>query len=109
MTDRGARSLLAAVAAFPAGYLLSSGLQLPVLAYEPVARRFFVASQVSGVQMRYYGDLLTACAVSALAGFVAFAWPERDRPFNAGVAAATALALAGLTVAYFLSRLLAAP
>ena len=109
MSDGGVRALLAAVAAFPAGYLLSSGLQLPVMAYEPVARRIFFASQVSGVQMRYYGDLLWACAASALAGAVALLWPERGRPFNAGAAAATALALSGLTVAYFLSRLLAAP
>ena len=109
MSDRMARALLAAAAAFPAGYLASSALQLPVIAYEPIARRFFVAAQVSGVQMRYYGDLLWACAAAAGAGAAALAWPPAERPFNAGPAAATALAMAALTVAYFLSRLLAAP
>ena len=97
-----------AAAAFPAGYLLSSGLRLPILAYEPVERRFFVATQVVGVQMRYYGDLGWGLAAALVAAAVAFSLPSRGRPLNAGALAAVALALAGLDVAWFLSRLLAA-
>jgi hypothetical protein len=108
VSARALRALFAAAAGFPAGYLLSSGLQLPVLAYDPVARRVFIAAQVHGPQMRYYGDLLWACAAAALCALVALAWPAR-RPFSPGVACASALALAALHVAYFVSRVLAAP
>lgn len=109
MSARTARAALVAAAAFPAGYLLASGLQLPVVAYEPALRRVFIATQVSGVQMRYYGDLLWGLGAALVAAGAALSLPSRGRPFNAGALAATALALAGLDVAYFLSRLLAAP
>ena len=105
---RSVRTALVAAAAFPAGYLLASGLRLPILAYEPIERRFFIAAQVTGVQMRYYGDLGWGLAAALVAAAVAFSLPSSGRPLNAGALAAVALALAGLDVAWFLSRLLAA-
>jgi hypothetical protein len=108
MSPRKARAILAAAAAFPAGYILSGALRLPVFAYDPTARTIFWAESVSGQQMRYYGDLLWACAAAGIAGALALAAPSRERAFNAGTAAATAVALASLAVAYFFSRLLAA-
>jgi hypothetical protein len=110
VSPRPLRALFAAAAGFPAGYLLAGGLQLPVLAYDPVARRAFFATSVSGVQMRYYGDLLWAAAAAALCACASLIFSRalsRARPFTAGVAAATALALAALDVAYYLSRLFA--
>ena len=101
------RALFAAPAGFAAGYLVSGGLRLPVVAYDPVARRAFVATAVTGVQLRYDGDLLWARCGAALAAGAALAVP-RDRPFTVGTSAATALALVALDVLYFLSRLLAA-
>jgi hypothetical protein len=108
VSARALRALFAAAAGFLAGYLLSGGLQLPVIAYDPVARRLFATTQLHGAQMRYYGDLLWACAAAALCALASLAWPAR-RPFSPGVACASVLALAALDVAYFVSRVLAAP
>ena len=102
------RAALAAAGAFCAGYLLSGGLALPVVAYDPLARRVFLGTQLAGAQMRYYGDLLWASAAALLAFGLTLAVARR-RPFSARLAAASVLALAGLDVAYYLSRLLAAP
>ena len=106
MSARTVRAALVAAAAFPAGYLLSSGLRLPVVAYEPALRRFFVTTAVTGVQMRYYGDVGWGCAAALIGAAGGFFWPSNDRPLNAGALAAVALALAGLDVAWFVSRLL---
>lgn len=99
------RAALAGVSAFAVAYLLSGALQLPALVYDPLAHHFSIARAVSGVSMRYYGDLLTASA----AGLVAAGFASRVRaPPADGIAAATALSLVALDVLFYLSRLLAA-
>jgi hypothetical protein len=99
------RAALAGISAFAVAYLLSGTLQLPALAYDPLARTFFVARAVSGVSMRYYGDLLTA----SVAGLAAAALAGRGAVRNSsGVAAASTLSLVVLDVLFYLSRLLAA-
>jgi hypothetical protein len=99
------RLALAGISAFAIVYLLAGTLQLPVLVYDPVARVATVSRPVTGVSMRYFGDLLVAAA----AGLVTTAIARRTRPRTSlATAAATALSLVGLDVAYYLSRLLAA-
>lgn len=106
MTERVLRAGLAGVAAFAAGYLLPGTLRLPVLIYDPVARVAFFGSAPSGAQMRYYGDLLCACACGLSAAGIAFA--VRRRRGSLAVACATAMSLVALDVLFYLSRLLAA-
>jgi len=55
---RELRAALWGVSGFALGYLLPGTLRLPTLAYDPVARTIRFTAQVSGVAMRYYGDLL---------------------------------------------------
>ena len=107
MSERALRAALAAAGACAVGYLLPGTLQLPALVYDPVARVFGVARTVSGVQMRYYGDLLWALFAAAAAFTVVW---RRSRPSSStlGVATATALSLVALDVTFYLSRLLAA-
>ena len=109
MNTRALRAVLAAAAAFPAGYLLAAGLALPLIAYHPVERRLFITSQPVGVQMRFYGDVLWATAAAIAVGLAAWALGPRLPRFSPLGAVATVLALAALDVAYYLSRLLAAP
>lgn len=98
------RAATAGIAAFAVAYLLSGTLQLPALAYDPLAHSVFVARAVTGVTMRYFGDLLTACVAALAAAAIA----SRTRaPPSPGVAAATALSLVALDVLFYLSRLLA--
>lgn len=99
------RVALAGVAAFAVGYLLPGTLQLPVVIYDPVRHLWSVARAAPGMSMRYYGDLLFACA-SGAAG-AAIAWKRTPRA-PLPVAAATAMSLVALDVLYYLSRLLAA-
>ena len=106
MTERALRAGLAGVAAFSAGYLLPAILHLPVLIYDPVARAAFIGTAPGGAQMRYYGDLLWACACGMLAAGIAFA--VRPRRGTLAVACATAMSLVALDVLFYLSRLLAA-
>ena len=106
MSERTLRAALAAVGAFAAGYLLPGTLQLPVLVYDPAARTVTFARTVSGVAMRYYGDLLVACAAALAAAAVVYALKPRRTPL--AVAAGTALSLVALDVLFYLSRLLAA-
>ena len=97
------RSALAGVGAFAVGYLLPGTLQLPVLNYDPDARSAHLASIENAVQMRYYGDLLTACICGIAAALIA---RNRGRtPLS--IATATALSLVALDVLFYLSRLLA--
>lgn len=104
MSERALRTALAAIAAFAIGYLLPSTLQLPVPAYDPVHRTVAILSAPSGLEMRYFGDLLYASAVALLAA--AAAWRSRSRAPIA-VATGAALSLVALDVAFYLSRLLA--
>jgi uncharacterized membrane protein len=106
MSERGLRAGLAAVAAFAVGYLLPGTLRLPVLVYDPVARTVAFTGSMSGVEMRYYGDLLVACLAALLAFAVAFALRPRRAPI--AVAAGTALSLVALDVLFYLSRLFVA-
>lgn len=98
------RAALIAVAAFAVGYLLPGTLQLPGVIYDPLRHAWSIARAPTGVQMRYYGDLLYACA----AGLVGYAVASRLRPrAPLAVTAATALSLVALDVLFYLSRLLA--
>ena len=106
MSERVLRAGLAGVAAFAAGYLLPGALRLPVLVYDPIARAAFFGSAPAGAQMRYYGDLLWACACGLSAAGIAFAARPRRAPL--AVACATAMSLVALDVLFYLSRLLAA-
>jgi hypothetical protein len=104
------RAALWGVSGFAVGYLLPGTLRLPTLAYDPIARAAWWTADITGVSLRYYGDLLWACA-SGLAAFGA-AWFSR-RPAAqaaesspAGVLAGAALSLVALDVLYYLSRFL---
>ena len=102
---RELRAALWGVSAFALGYLLPGTLRLPTLAYDPVARTVHFTAQVSGVAMRYYGDLLWACAAGLSAA--ALVWNSRRPPPSMAVLTGAALSLVLLDVAYYLSRLLA--
>jgi hypothetical protein len=106
VSERALRSCLAAVAAFAVGYLLPGTLRLPVLVYDPAARTVTIARSVSGVAMRYYGDLLVACLAALLCA--AAVWALRPRRTPIAIAAGTALSLVGLDLLFYLSRLFAA-
>lgn len=106
MNERALRAALAAVAAFSIGYLLPGTLRLPVLVYDPAARTVAFTSAVSGVAMRYYGDLLVACTAAIAAAAVV--WAARPRRTPLALATATALSLVGLDALFYLSRLFAA-
>jgi hypothetical protein len=104
VNERALRAALAGVAAFAIGYLLPGTLQLPIVVYDPAARIVSIARTTSGVAMRYYGDLLVASTAGlAAAGAVWFLQPRRT---PIAVAAASALSLVALDVAFYLSRLL---
>ena len=102
---REVRTSLWGVAAFALGYLLPGTLRLPTLTYDPVARTVVFTAQVGAVAMRYYGDLLWACAAGLSAAAVV--WNSRRPPRPVGVLAGAALSLVALDVAFYLSRLLA--
>ena len=99
------RAALSGVSAFALAYLLAGTLQLPVLVYDPVARVATASRTLTGMQMRYFGDLLLA----TVAGVCAAGLAHRLRPrASLAVAAGTTLSLVAIDVLYFLSRLLAA-
>jgi hypothetical protein len=103
MNDRALRAALWASAAFAVAYLLSGTLQFPVLVYDPVHRVFGIARTVSGVSMRYYGDLIVASAAALAAAALAYrVHPARE---SLPLTAATTLSLVALDVFYYLSRL----
>ena len=106
MSERVLRAGLAGVAAFAVAYLLPGTLQLPVLVYDPAARAVAFSRTVSGVAMRYYGDLLYATLAGLVAAAVAMRLPPGRTPPS--IAAATTLSLVALDAVYYLSRLLAA-
>ena len=91
------------VSAFSIGYLLVEALRLPTLAYDPLARTVRFTAQVVGLEMRYGGDLLWACAAGGLGAACGHLLAARrpDRPATA----AFALASAALAAASCLSRL----
>jgi hypothetical protein len=105
MNGRALRAALWSSAAFAVAYLLSGTLQFPVLVYDPLRRAFSISRTVSGVSMRYYGDLI----VASLAALLAAALALKLRPPRGSLAltAATALSLVALDVLYYLSRLFA--
>jgi hypothetical protein len=98
------RAALAGVSAFALAYLAAEALQLPVLIYDPVANTAALSRTVTGMSMRYFGDLLFATG-AGLAGALAFhsrsAVPLR-------VPAVAALSLVALDALYYLSRFLSA-
>jgi len=102
---RELRTSLWSVSFFALGYLLPGTLRFPTLTYDPVARTVGFTAQVSGVAMRYYGDLLWACAAGLCAAVVV--WNSRRSPRPVGVLAGAALSLVALDVAFYFSRLLA--
>ena len=105
MNDRAVRIALAAVAGFSVGYLVPAALRLPVLVYDPLAHSALFSSAPSGVQMRYFGDLLWATAFA----IVAMAAARLRRPRTSlAVSAATSLSLVAFDVLFYVSRLLAA-
>jgi len=102
---RELRAALWGVSAFALGYLLPGTLRLPTLSYDPIARTIGFTAQVSGVAMRYYGDLLWACAAGL--GAAAVVWISRRPARPVAVLTGAALSLVALDVAFYLSRLLA--
>jgi hypothetical protein len=104
--ERTLRAGLAAVAAFSVGYLLPGTLRLPVLVYDPAARTVTFARFVSGVSMRYYGDLIVASLAAIAAAAVTAARDRRSTPLP--VATGAALSLVALDLLFYLSRLAAA-
>lgn len=102
---RELRAALWGVSAFALGYLLPGTLRLPTLTYDPVGRTFAFTAQVSGVAMRYYGDLLWACAAGLCAAAVV--WTSRRPGRPVAVLTGATLSLVALDVAFYLSRLLA--
>lgn len=105
--ERTLRCALWGAAGFALGYLLPGTLRLPVLAYDPVGRALLVTSSLASAQMRYFGDLLWACAMALGATCLARTLRQR-RPFDVRVSTAAALSLFALDFAFYLSRLLAA-
>ena len=99
------RAALWGISAFALGYLLPGTLRLPTVAYDPVARTVRFTAQVSGVAMRYYGDLLWACIAGLCAA--ALVWNSRRPSSGVAVLTGAALSLVLLDVAFYLSRLLA--
>ena len=77
-----------------------------MLVYDPSARTVTFARSVSGVAMRYYGDLLVACVAALAAAGLVYAFQPRRAPL--AIATGTALSLVALDVLFYLSRLLAA-
>lgn len=104
--ERALRAGLFGVGGFAVGYLLPGTMRWPAFVYEPVSRTLTFSASVTGTQMRYYGDLLWACAFGLCAAFAAWALQPRRTPLS--VAAGTALSLVALDVAFYLSRLLLA-
>lgn len=104
--ERVLRAGLAAVSAFAIFYLLPGTLRLPVLIYDPAARTVAFTSAVSGVAMRYFGDLIVACTAALLAAAAVCALPPRRT--SLAIATGTTLSLVALDVLFYLSRLLAA-
>jgi hypothetical protein len=102
---REVRAALWGVSAFALGYLLPGTLRLPTLAYDPVARTVRFTSQVGSVAMRYYGDLLWACAAGLCAAAAVWIFRRPARPV--AVLTGAALSLVALDLAFYLSRLLA--
>jgi hypothetical protein len=102
---RELRAALWGVSAFSLGYLLPGTLRLPTLAVDPVARTVRFTAQMGGVAMRYYGDLLWACAAGLCAAAAVWTFPRPRRPV--AVLAGIALALVALDLAFYLSRFLA--
>ena len=105
-SSRALHAALWAACAFAAAYLLQGALHLPAVLYHPVTRAISVGPVPSGLQMRYYSDLGGASLAALVAGGLRLRLPAQ--PFEPLVLAATALALVGLDVAFFFSRVLAA-
>ena len=103
--SRALHAALWAACAFAAAYLVQGALHLPAVLYHPVTRAISVGPVPSGLQMRYYSDLCGASLAAIAAGWLRLRLPARA--YDPAVLAATALALVGLDVAFFFSRVLA--
>ena len=96
------RAALAGIAGFALAYLAAGALQLPVLLYDPGPGAATVSRTVTGMSMRYFGDLLLA----GLAGVgTGLAFHSRAAtPLR--LPAAAALFAVALDAIYYLSQLL---
>ena len=98
------RAALAGVSGFALAYVAAEALHLPVLVYDPLGGTATLSATVSGMSMRYFGDLLVATAaglVAALAFHSRAAVPLR-------VPAGAAFSLIAVDALYYLSRYLSA-
>jgi len=94
------------ITTFAAVYLLQGALHLPGLIYDPAARIWLVAPAPTGVQMRFYSDLLGATLASLAIAGLRYRWksPSPDTTVLLG----SSLAVLALDLAFFLSRVLSA-
>jgi hypothetical protein len=99
------RAALWGVCAFGITYVLAGALRLPALAYDPVARTVGFTSQLGGLSMRYYGDLLWACAAFVIAA--ASTLRMGLTPRSVARLSGAALSIVALAVAWYLSPLVA--
>jgi hypothetical protein len=103
---RELRAALWGVCAFAIVYVALGAFRLPTLAYDPVARTISFTAALRGLSMRYYGDLLSACAAGL--GVAALSSRVVLPPRTMGTLTAATLSIVGLEAAWYLSRLLAA-
>jgi hypothetical protein len=96
------------VSAFTLAYFLSEALGIPALLYDPITRAFRFTGESTGLAMRYFGDLLWASAAGALAAACGHLSAERLPAEKPLAAAAAAVGMVALAVAFYLSRLVAA-
>ncbi|HEY4120851.1 MAG TPA: hypothetical protein VGM56_23470 [Byssovorax sp.] len=94
---------LVARAAFGLTLLAAASKRIPVLLYVPIERRWAMSAPSAGIAMAWFGAVLDALVVSAIAAAVALAvWRARQpsRSTVLAVARAGALVLA-VDLAYF--------
>jgi len=96
------RAAGAGICAFALAYLLAAALHLPVLVYDPATGVVTISRMPSGLQMRYFGDLLLASTAGLGSAALFGRLPSR---IPVAVPAWTALVLVALDALYYLYRL----
>ena len=96
------RAAGAGICAFALAYLLADALHLPVLVYDPARGVVTTSRMPSGLQMRYFGDLLLASTAGLGTAALFGRLPSR---IPVAVPAWTALLLVALDALYYLYRL----
>ena len=104
--ERTLAAALWAATAFAAVYLLQGALRLPGLIYDPAAHHWLIAPGPTGVQMRFYSDVLGAALAGGAAYALRMAW--KSARSDLGVLAGSALSVLLLDLAWFFSRILSA-